>query len=244
MRRIILWIPNIITLVNLLCGSIAIDALFKEKYTIVLILVAIGLVTDFADGFVARVMNAPSSIGKDLDSLADLVTFGLLPSMILFHLAEQQEHSTWNYLCFSVGICSAVRLAKFNHDARQSYHFIGLPTPANAMMILSLLLFVVNEDPEISQHSEVLKWNVVFFSRIIYSVTYLRAFAILSSVLLVLPVRLIAFKFSKFTWDETKHQWILLAGIVFISVIFGSMALFWMMLWYLLWSIIWYYFIS
>lgn len=243
MRKIISWIPNTITLINLLCGSIAIYQLLNEHYSNVIILVSIALIADFLDGLVARSLNVKSLIGKDLDSLADLVTFGLLPAFILFHLAEMQEHSNWNYLCFSVVLFSAIRLARFNHDTRQSYYFIGLPTPANAMIILSLLLFIINENPVLSEHSTLLKWNAIIFSKIIYSTKALRSISIISSVLLIFPVNLISFKFPKFTLQETKHQWILLIGVILIFALFGNMGLFWAMVWYLIWSVIWYYLI-
>lgn len=244
MQRIINWIPNTITLINLLCGSIAIVSLWREQYQTVVILVIISLIADFLDGLIARYLKASSLIGKDLDSLADLVTFGLLPSMILYHLAEQQEHSEWNYLCFAVVLFSAIRLAKFNHDTRQSYYFIGLPTPANTMIILSLLIFMINEQPEISEHSALLRWNAIVFSNILYSVKTIRTLAILSSILLVFPINLISLKVPKFALKEMKHQWILLIGSSILLILLGPMSLFWIMVWYILWSITWYYFIA
>ncbi|GIV30065.1 MAG: hypothetical protein KatS3mg028_1131 [Bacteroidia bacterium] len=103
MRKYLSWLPNAITLINLLCGSIAIVLLLNEQYESTITLVFISLLADFLDGLTARSLNAQSIIGKDLDSLADLITFGLLPSVILYHLAEQQEHSAWNYICFFSG---------------------------------------------------------------------------------------------------------------------------------------------
>ncbi|GAB4200616.1 MAG: CDP-alcohol phosphatidyltransferase family protein [Bacteroidia bacterium] len=243
MKRYLSWLPNVITLTNLLCGSIAIVMLLNEQYENTIILVFIALLADFLDGLTARSLNAQSVIGKDLDSLADLVTFGLLPSVILYHLAEQQEHSVWNYLCFSVVLFSAIRLAKFNHDTRQSYYFRGLPTPANAILILSLLIFSTYENPEISEHSFWLKWNAVFLSKIIYSVKAIRFLSVVSSILLILPVNLISFKSPKYTFSAIKHQLILIAGIILLTILFGKMTLFWAILWYLLWSVIWYYLI-
>ncbi len=243
MRRIISWIPNSITLLNLLCGSLAITALLKEQYQWVIQFVFIALIADFLDGLLARLLKVQSLFGKDLDSLADLVTFGLLPSIILYHLAELQESSLWNYLCFSVVIFSAIRLAKFNQDVKQSYHFIGLPTPANTMFILSLLIFMMNENPQISEHSILLKLNAIFFLKIIYSAETLRILSLVFSLLMVLPVNLISLKFPKFNLSETKHQWILLVGVIVLVILLGKMSLFWIMLWYLVWSIIWYYII-
>lgn len=243
MRKYFSWIPNALTLTNLLCGSIAITELLNERYASVLGLVVMALLADFLDGFVARRLKVQSMIGKDLDSLADLVSFGLLPSLILFHLAEQMAHSVWNYLCFSGVIFSAIRLARFNHDMRQSYYFIGLPTPANALLILSLLVFILYENPERSAHSALLKWNAVFFYNIIYSAKALRTMAIVSSFLLVFPVYFISLKVTKWTLKETLHQQILLIGILLIMALFGIMGLFWAMIWYLVWSVLWYYFI-
>ena len=243
MRKYLGWLPNFITLVNLFCGSVAIIELLNERYFNVLVLVVIALIADFTDGLLARSLRAQSIIGKDLDSLADLITFGLLPSMILYHLSEIQAHSMWNYLCFSVVIFSAIRLARFNHDIKQSYYFIGLPTPANAILILSLLVFVIYEDPRVSEHSVLLRWNAVFFSKIIYSPKSIRALSIISSVLLLFPVKLIAFKLPKFTFKEAKHIGILLIGILILIILLGKMAFFWIIVWYIFWSILWYYFI-
>lgn len=243
MRRYLSWLPNAITLTNLLCGSISIVMLLNEQYENTIILVFIALLADFLDGLTARSLNAQSIIGKDLDSLADLVTFGLLPTVILYHLAEQQEHSMWNYLCFLVVLFSAIRLAKFNHDTRQSYYFRGLPTPANAIFVLSLLIFSTYENPEISEHSFWLKWNAVFLSKIIYSTKAIRFLSVVSSILLILPVNLISFKSPKYTFSTIKHQLILIAGIIVLTILFGKFVLFWAIWWYILWSVIWYYFI-
>ncbi|MCX7728225.1 MAG: CDP-diacylglycerol--serine O-phosphatidyltransferase [Bacteroidia bacterium] len=243
MYKYLWWLPNFITLINLLCGSIGIIELVNERYEHVIILVFISLFADFLDGLVARILKAQSAIGKDLDSLADLITFGLLPSIVLYHLAEQQEHSIWNFLCFSVVIFSAIRLAKFNHDTRQSYYFIGLPTPANALFILSLLIFVIHEHPEVSEHSVLLKWNAIILSKIIYSTNAIRILSVISSVLLIFPINLISFKFTKFTINAIKHQLILLIGVFVLLILFGKMAIFWTVLWYVVWSVLWYYFI-
>lgn len=243
MKRLKSHIPNAITLLNLLSGTIAVSELFKEHYANVIFLIGISLIADFFDGLLARALKAQSPIGKDLDSLADLVSFGLLPSFILYHLSEMQAHSLWNYLCFAVVLFSAIRLAKFNHDSRQNYSFIGLPTPANALLTASLLMFIIQENPNISEHSFLLKINAIIFSNFIYSETYLRIWAIVSSILLVLPLKLIALKFSKINWKETRHIWILLLGVILILITMGSLSLFWIMLWYLIWSVIWFYFI-
>ncbi|GIV28217.1 MAG: CDP-diacylglycerol--serine O-phosphatidyltransferase [Bacteroidia bacterium] len=243
MRRYFSWLPNFITLINLFSGSCAIVELFNERYNNVILFVIISLIADFLDGLIARALKAQSIIGKDLDSLADLISFGLLPSFILYHLAEQQEYSLWNYLCFSVVIFSALRLARFNHDTRQTYHFVGLPTPANALLTSSLLLFLIFEQPEISEHNIFLKWNSIIFSNIIYSTKMLRVWALLSSLFLILPVNLLSLKAPKYKISEIKHQLIFITGSILIFILFGHMSVFWIMIWYLIWSIIWYYII-
>lgn len=243
MQKYLFWLPNAITLINLLCGSIAIVLLLNEYYENALLLFFISLLSDFLDGLIARSLRVQSIIGKDLDSLADLVTFGLLPSITLYHLAEQQEHSVWNYLCFSVVVFSAIRLAKFNHDIRQSYYFKGLPTPANAVLIISLLIFSIYENPEISEHSLWLKWNTIILSKIIYSTNAIRFFSIISSVLLIIPINLISFKSPKYTLSAIKHQLILITGIIVLTLLFGKMVLFWAILWYVTWSFAWFYLI-
>lgn len=97
---------------------------------------------DFADGMAARLLNVKSAIGKELDSLADNVTFGVLPALLMFLMLQDKTHSPWlPYIAFLIAVFSALRLAKFNVDTRQEENFIGLPTPANALFISSLVFF-------------------------------------------------------------------------------------------------------
>ncbi len=243
MYKLFRHIPNTITSVNLFSGCIAIVALMNQEYATFLICLCISLIADFLDGFAARLLKAQSPIGKDLDSLADMVTFGVLPSMVLFYLAELNEHNTWNYLCFLVAVFSAIRLARFNHDTRQSYHFIGLPTPANALFITSLLIFMVYENPANSEHSALLKFNSVTLSKIIYSSTSIRGIAIAVSLMLISPIKMISLKFTKFKLSEIVHQIILFVGIFCLIFLFGILSIFWIMIWYLVWSVLWHYLI-
>lgn len=111
------------------------------------VFVGIAVVLDFLDGFAARMLGAVSPLGKDLDSLADLVSFGLVPAFMLYGLASHANYDFWvwgqpqwvGYACFSVALASAYRLAVFNHDPRQQYGFIGMPTPANALFVCGLV---------------------------------------------------------------------------------------------------------
>ena len=136
MNRIIKQIPNTITSMNLLCGVIGVIFTLYGRIDIAFYLMLGGAVCDFCDGLVARLLGAYSELGKQLDSLADMVTFGVLPSMMLFKLMLQAgvEPAWVCYIPLIISVFSALRLAKFNIDERQSENFIGLATPACAMI--------------------------------------------------------------------------------------------------------------
>ncbi|MDD4645583.1 MAG: CDP-alcohol phosphatidyltransferase family protein, partial [Bacteroidales bacterium] len=154
MRRIIKQIPNTLTLLNLLCGSLAVLMALRGYITQGAILIAIGFIFDLCDGMAARLLKAQSPIGKELDSLADLISFGLAPAAILFGIQEQlgvggpfsisQPAGTiiLRLLPFLLPVFAGLRLALFNIDERQSHQFIGIPTPANGLMVLSLPLIL------------------------------------------------------------------------------------------------------
>ncbi len=136
-------IPNFITLLNLFCGCAAIVAASRQDFLWAFLLVGLGIFFDFFDGFFARMFNVAGPLGVQLDSLADMVTSGLTPGYVLFLMMSQQTEPPFPgfaYLGFIVTLGSCMRLAKFNIDTRQSDSFIGLPTPANALFILSLPL--------------------------------------------------------------------------------------------------------
>lgn len=133
-------LPNTLTCLNLLCGVISILYATQGRYDLCLLLMVISAVFDFLDGFAARLLKAYSAIGKELDSLADLVSFGVVPAILLQErfaqtvlLAQLPEYLGWFPLILAA--FSALRLAKFNLDDRQTDNFIGLPTPAAALMI-------------------------------------------------------------------------------------------------------------
>lgn len=137
-------IPNMVTCLNLLSGCVAtVFALQGDAFTATIFIMA-GAVFDFFDGFLARLLDAHSVIGKDMDSLADDITFGLAPAALMFSLFKQYPYATdfgatyVPYTAFLIAAFSAIRLAKFNNDARQTKSFIGLPTPANALLIAGI----------------------------------------------------------------------------------------------------------
>lgn len=143
-------IPNAITCANLFAGCVGIEYAFKGDLKTAAYLVVLAAVFDFLDGTFARILNVKSAIGKELDSLADVISFGLLPSVVMYQLlaSSTAENVPYlKYLGFFIAVFSAVRLAKFNVDTQQTEDFIGLNVPTNALLIVSLP-FVKHFHPE------------------------------------------------------------------------------------------------
>jgi len=145
-------IPNAITLLNLLTGCIAIVFGFEDQLVIASCLIGLAAVFDFFDGFAARLLKVSSPIGKELDSLADVVSFGIVPGVILYRLLSGNidcpviniaGKNIVPFIAFLIPLFSAIRLAKFNTDERQTDSFIGLPTPANAILIACRMFFLL-----------------------------------------------------------------------------------------------------
>ena len=142
-KRVSKHVPNAITCANLFSGCIGIVFAFQENLIFAAYALFLAAIFDFFDGFASRVLQSFSGIGKDLDSLADMVSFGVLPAAIMYELFLQTHQipkvSSWlNFIAFLIAVFSMLRLAKFNNDTRQAENFIGLPTPANAILIASL----------------------------------------------------------------------------------------------------------
>lgn len=207
-------LPNAMTCCNLLCGCVGIVAAFNNDLLLSSYLIVIAGIFDFFDGFVARLVKASSAIGKELDSLADMVTFGVLPSIIIYHLILESVPdlpSIWKcYLAFVIAVFSALRLAKFNIDERQTSGFIGLPTPANAFLIASIPVIL-------RQHED--------WAPYILNANYLIAFSFLMSFLLVMEVPLFALKFKGFGWkgNEIKYLFIGISAVLVILLNFAAM---------------------
>lgn len=199
-------IPNALTCGNLLCGCIGVVEAFHNNLLLSCVLIGIALIFDFLDGFLARLLKVTSPIGRDLDSLADMVTFGLLPAIILYQLLMQSIPDLlgiWKaYPAFIIAIFSAIRLAKFNNDPRQSDSFIGVPTPANAMLIASLPLIVHTESD--------------FWKDIIINTNHLLILAAVMSYALVMELPLIALKFKSFGWKGNEARFILIGVTVLL----------------------------
>lgn len=207
-------IPNALTCGNLLCGCIGVVEAFHNNLILSCLLIGVALIFDFLDGFIARLLKVTSPIGRDLDSLADMVTFGLLPSIIMYQLLMQSIpdlFGIWKaYPAFIIAIFSAIRLAKFNNDPRQSDSFIGVPTPANAMLIASLPLIVHTESQ--------------FWKDIIINTTNLLILSAVMSYALVMELPLIALKFKNFGWNGNEFRFILIGVTVLLLMTLKLLA--------------------
>ena len=207
-------IPNALTCGNLLCGCVGIIEAFHSNLIISCILIGVALIFDFFDGFVARLLKVSSPIGRDLDSLADMVTFGVLPSVIIYQLLMRSIPDLmgiWKaYPALIIAIFSAIRLAKFNNDTRQSDSFIGLPTPANGMLVASLPVIV--------------QYYGEMWEPIIINTTNLLVFSVVMSLLLVAEIPLLALKFKNFGWNGNQARYLLIAASLILLVTLKVLA--------------------
>ena len=215
-------IPNLITLLNLFLGCIAVVWALHGHLTGAAMLIVLCSVLDFLDGAAARMLKAGSETGKQLDSLADMVSFGFASSAIaytyIFDSLSTQNYdngitSLIPYLAFLIAIFSAVRLAIFNTDTRQSNDFIGLPTPANALFFASipLVLAFANEQGII--------YSVLAF--ITSKTLFITSLVMVFSYLLVSPVSMFSLKIKNIRWKDNKVRYLFLGCSLCIMIIFG-----------------------
>lgn len=198
-------IPNLLTLGNLFCGCLGIIEILQNKSieTACYLMVA-ALIFDFFDGFLARLLKVSSPIGKELDSLADMVTFGALPAFIMQHLMLNYANIElkYSYIAFLIALFSALRLANFNIDTRQADSFIGVPTPANSILIASIGFIVA-----VSPNSFLNNW--------VAEPVFLVFITLLLSYLLVAELPLFAFKFKHFGLEGNQIRY----GFILLSVV-------------------------
>jgi len=215
MNIIIRNIPNALTILNLLCGIIGI-IFWQHNIFLSATCVFIAMFFDFFDGLSAKLLNATSAFGKELDSLADIVSFGVLPSLILFDIMYPDftwlnidEIRTVSYLVFMIPIFSALRLAKFNIDTKQTSVFFGFPTPANAFLIASIPFVIKNAQID----------SIIHF--LFTNSTFIVILAIICSILLVLPIPLLSFKIKSLSLRENIFIYVFLVYIITAFAIFG-----------------------
>lgn len=220
-------IPNTITCCNLVSGCVAtFFAVIGDMETALMWIIA-GAVFDFFDGMTARLIGVSSPIGKELDSLADVITFGLAPSMMVFSELGVMDYPEFleparpvlPFLAFVMAAFSALRLAKFNLDERQSTSFIGLPTPANALFWGSVLVGA-------TEWVEASPWMVFV----------VLAFVFLASWLLVAEIPMFALKFKQWGWKGNEIKYIFLITCVPLLLIFRVAAFSLIIAWYVLLS--------
>lgn len=211
-------IPNFLTCMNLLVGVLGCISIIKGDVWNAIYFVLICALFDFLDGFAARLLHVKSEIGKQLDSLADMVSFGLLPAVYMQTMIAKQSdcpHAALSYVGILIAAFSALRLAKFNIDERQTDQFIGLPTPANAIMLTSLtfLPFTLSS------------WVLVGLS-------------LVSCFLLVSPLPMLALKFASFDFKSNTLKYAMAIIFVLLLIIFGIEGIVFLIPMYILLSIV------
>lgn len=221
------YIPNALTLLNLFCGSIAVIFAVNNHFVASAIFVFLGIFFDFFDGFAARKLNVQSELGVQLDSLADMVTSGVVPGIIMYKLlyltidlpemSNEWSATNTNWFGFKLallplfGLCitlaSAYRLAKFNLDEDQQSYFKGLPTPANTLLIVSLPLIIEFQNNDFINAIIINKWFLIILS-------------ILSCYLLNSKIKLFALKFKTWGFKENATRYVFLVlSILFLIVL-------------------------
>lgn len=221
-------IPNLITLGNLLCGTIATIFAVKGDFVGAAVLVIIGIGLDFFDGFAARLLKVQGDLGKQLDSLADMVTSGVVPGIIMLQLLVNaididavgyfgideygKTGSNLPYLGLLLTLGAGYRLAKFNIDERQSDSFIGLPTPAMSLFVISLPLIVDYSD-------------FSFFNNIVQSKYFLIVITVLLSFVMNMELPLFSLKFKTFSFKENLVKYLFLMISLILLVILKFVAI-------------------
>ncbi len=224
------YIPNAITLLNLFCGLIATIFAVKGNLLMAATFVMLGIFFDFFDGFAARLLNVKSELGLQLDSLADMVTSGVVPGIVLFKLFEKTTgvfpynfyYSEQNWgdrftsflplIGLLVSLASCYRLAKFNIDTRQTDSFIGLPTPANTLFILSLPLILTTSD-------------ILVINEIILNKWFLVALTLFSSYMLNAEIPLFSLKMKTFSVKENIVKYLFLISSIVMLLLLQFLAI-------------------
>lgn len=222
------YIPNLCTSLNMFSGCIACVMAFEGAYLWVVVWVIVGAFFDFCDGFFARVLKAPSAIGKELDSLADMVSFGVAPSLAVFrYLSDNVSGLTLidainpyiPYIAFLLAVFSGLRLAKFNIDTRQTSSFIGLATPPNALFWISYIYAIQNISAD---------WLVVLTIVLI----------IVFSLLLVSEIPMFSLKVKSLSIKGNELRYLLIVFIILAVIFAGILGIALGMLFYLFLSVL------
>ncbi|WP_318311390.1 CDP-alcohol phosphatidyltransferase family protein [Flagellimonas crocea] len=233
------YIPNFLTLLNVFSGCVATVFAVLNHLEWAALFVFIGIFFDFFDGLAARVLNVQSEIGVQLDSLADVITSGLVPGVVMFQLLSMAERGGWNlgfighdteitlmpFIGFAITLASAYRLAKFNVDENQVSSFVGLPTPANALLILSLPMILLYHNNEM-------------LNNIILNPWFLMILTIVSSYLLNSPIKLFALKFKNWSFKDNGIRYLFIIGSLVLLLTLRFLAIPLIILFYVLASML------
>ena len=190
-------IPNLLTISNLICGCIALYFTFQGELVLTAYFICLAAIFDFMDGAAARLLNVSNPIGKELDSLADMVSFGLVPGCVVFYLLEESSLSQYSFIAILIPVLSAFRLAKFNVDENQNEYFIGLPTPANCLVFVSIPLIT-------TFNSESLIADLIRIPEILLMLTILLSYALVSRI------NMFSLKFKNLKFQDNKLRFILI----------------------------------
>lgn len=234
------YVPNALTLLNLFSGLIALVLVFNQEYQFAFFAVCVGILFDFFDGFVARMLQVQSKLGVELDSMADMVTCGVVPGVFMFFLLMESlgiqisdyadilsfnQGQLWiPLLGFSITLASGYRLAKFNIDDRQTSLFIGLPTPANSLMITGLV-FLIQED-------------LGLISELLTSTWFLLLITLISSYLLNSEIYLFSLKIKSFSINQNGLVFGYLLTSLVLIIVFKWLIFSFLIIFYVLLSII------
>ena len=230
MNPIIRNIPNAVTCINIIAGCMAIITASWTDYPLwgllayewAFIFIAIGAVADFLDGFCARTLHAYSNLGKELDSLCDLVTFGVAPAMIIINLFLYNGVDPWvAWSAILIPVAGALRLARFNIDTRQTTTFIGLPIPANAIFWIGYASLFINDG-----FSQLSAWYCFL------------PILIVECWLMNSPIRIFSLKFKNLKLADNYERFILIAAAVAFCLLQGVSGLFWLIVFYVALSVI------
>lgn len=214
-NRLSKHLPNAITCANLFSGCVGIVLAFRGELIAAAYAIFLSAIFDFFDGLASRVLKSFSGIGKDLDSLADMVSFGVLPAVIMYQLFLQAHQidkiSAWlNFAAFLIPVFSALRLAKFNVDTRQAENFIGLPTPANAILIASFPIIISHNNP--------------YYTPYLTNPFVLLIFTVIMCSLLVMQMPMMSLKFKNRDFNENIYRYLLLLFSAILILFFKFAA--------------------
>jgi CDP-diacylglycerol---serine O-phosphatidyltransferase len=235
------YIPNTITMLNLASGMLSVISTLEGNLVMAAVFIFIAAVFDFLDGTAARLLKAHSLMGKELDSLADVVSFGVAPGLIMYRLLIAHCEGSCNllekyyitpYFAVLIPIFSALRLAKFNIDPRQEENFYGLPTPANAIFFASIPLVII------LQPRLVALVHLEFLTTLLSNTRVLAILTLFFSYLLVAEVKLFSVKFKTTGWKENRIQYIFLLISLVLMLLLTLEAIPLIIITYLLLSVI------